>query len=104
VGKTGWIIVLVLLFLLFRDKIGGAVDSITRAPARYPDYFGGPVPGPNYSSSPPTSSHSTITDVINGTINAGLAIYHGIANAPAPAPSPSTPGYTTGDMLDSFDW
>lgn len=84
-GKTGWIIVAVLLFLLFRDKIGGAVDSVTRTAPRPYDYFGGPIPGPNYSSSPPVATHSTVTDVLNTAINAGVALYRGIAGAPSPA-------------------
>lgn len=99
-GKTGWIIVVVLLFLLFRDKIGATVDSVTRAPTPPRDWYGGPVPGPNYSSSPPIAAPTSVTDVLNTAINAGVQIYRGIAGQP----SPSAPGYTTGDMLDGFDW
>lgn len=87
-GKTGWIIVVVLLFLLFREKIGTAVDSVTRPAPR--DYFGGPVPGQNYATSPPVAAHSTWTDVLNNVIGAGVSIYRGVAGAPSPsAPAPS---------------
>jgi hypothetical protein len=89
-GKMTWIIVAVLLFLLFRDKIGAAADSITRA-ARPSDYYNGALPAPNYYSSAPTSRSATVTDVINNLITAGTSIYRGVQSN-----SPAAPGDSSG--------
>lgn len=77
-----WIIILALLFLLFRERIDQAVDGVTR-PA--PSPYGYPPPGPGYYSSPPTAQHSTVTDVINNLIHAGTSIYNGVVGSRPPA-------------------
>jgi hypothetical protein len=90
-GKLGWIIVLVLLFLLFHERIGAGLDSVTRP--SYAPGFGGPVPGPSYYSSPPTSQHSSWTDVLTGVINAGATIYNGaVRNSSSPSSGGFAPG------------
>jgi hypothetical protein len=79
-GKLTWIIVAVLLFLLFRDKIGAAADAVTgrsNLPIGY-----GTLPAPNYYSSPPTSRPSTVTDIVNNLITAGTQIW-GNYNSPS---------------------
>jgi hypothetical protein len=101
VGKMGWIIVLVLLFLLFRDKIGGAVDSVTggnRQSGYNPLY--GPPPGANYSSSPPVANHSSVTDIINSLIGAGRDIYKGINGTPTSTSPQNVYGSGSMDYAD----
>ncbi|MFL5381297.1 MAG: hypothetical protein ACJ8GN_02100 [Longimicrobiaceae bacterium] len=81
-GKLGWILVLVLLFLLFHERISEGVDSLTR-PSTSP-YYGAPPPGPGYYSSPPTAPHSSVTDVLNNLISGGVAIYNGVVKSAPP--------------------
>lgn len=89
-GKLGWIIVLVLLFLLFHERISAGVDSVTRP--SYAPGFGGPPPGPSYYTSPPTAQHSSWTDVLNGAIHAGVSIYNGVVRPSAPSSGGYAPG------------
>lgn len=94
-GKLGWIIVLVLLFLLFHERIGATLDSVTRPPAHPPDYYGGPPPGPSYYSSSPAAQHTSWTDVLNNVIHAGTTIYNGVhspSSATGYAPGPGEDG------------
>lgn len=96
-GKLGWIIVIVLVLLLFRDRIGEEVNSITRPSGSYG--YGGPPPGPNYSSSPPTHQSTSVTDVINNLIGAGVSIYNGVKKSPS---SPPGAGPATGTNWDNW--
>ena len=90
-SKTGWIIVAVLVWLLFRDRIAGAVDSVTGRPRSPGDYYGAPPPGPGYYSSPPTSPNSTVSDIVGKVISGATSIYNTYRSGPG-APSPSNPG------------
>jgi hypothetical protein len=97
--KWTWIIVLVLLFLLFHDKIGAEIDSLTgRPPARPYDPYGSPPPGPSYYSSSPAAPHSSVTDVLNSLINAGTSVYNGVVKSRASPPGVG--GYAAGPGPD----
>jgi hypothetical protein len=89
-GKVGWIIVAVLLWLLFSDRIAGAVNSVTGRPRSPSDYYGAPPPGPGYYSSPPSSPNTSWTDVINNAVALGGNIYRTYSGGAAA--SPSSPG------------
>jgi hypothetical protein len=98
-GKVGWVLVAVLVWLLFSNRIAGAVNSATGRPRLPSDYYGAPPPGPGYYSSPPTAPNTTWTDVINNAVALGGNIYHTFSGGAAA--SPSNPGVipSTDDSL-----
>jgi hypothetical protein len=102
-GKMGWVIVVVLLFLLFRDKITGAVNSVTRPTFNPSNYYGAPPPGPNYAASPPISQSGQVSDVINHAISAGMTLYQGWGGSSS-SPSPSSPSGNYGNATGDGQW
>jgi len=98
--KLGWVLIIVLVLLLFRDRIGDEVNSLTR-PSQPPGYYyGAPPPAQGYYSSPPSTPATSVTDIINHVIDAGVSLYQGYnsQNRPVSTSSPSNPKPTRPDI------
>jgi hypothetical protein len=97
--KLGWVLIIVLVLLLFHDRIGDTLNSVTHPTMPPGGYYGAPPPGPGYYSSPPSSPATSVTDIINHVIDAGVTLYQGYndRNRPVSTASPSNPKPTKVD-------
>ena len=105
-GKTGWIVLIIVLLYLFKDRllgqaVPGAASPMTgpaypAAPPSY--YYGAPPPGPNWASSPPThvSQGPNAWSAATALINAGGAALNTYINSGGGAGSGGTSSWDPG--------